>query len=423
MRKIATLFRQNPLFLFADFRNMYLAKLIINIGERFFLIAVAWWILHSPVENSNSLLGFIMGSATVARILFGPVMGVYADRYNKKKCMLVAAVIPMIMVGGLILFFPWVETHLFSLWIIYFGIAVFLPLMTAASTSSIPLIVQKADISKAVAMDGGILFIGQAIGSTAAGAFIMLSGVLGAFYVNAAAYGIATLYLLRIKSILHIEQPKAAIQEKQSIWKDMKEGARYFKQNNVVLRLISVFCIANFFMSPITIVIPILTTDIFQGTAFDMSLLELSLALGAVLMSGILGSWQKEFSLGKILPLNMFLSGSIFLGISQSKEFYVICIALFLLGSGISVTNAIVMSKMQKIIPDAIKGRVFSLGMTFSTLVIPLALALTGILSDSLGIKNVMFINGAAFFILGVLAYIFFRKEINLTDSGGVDNV
>lgn len=81
MKKGVALFLQNPVFVFADFRSMYLAKLVSNIGERFFVIAISWWILHSPVENSSSLLGFIMGAAIVARILFGPVMGVYADPF------------------------------------------------------------------------------------------------------------------------------------------------------------------------------------------------------------------------------------------------------------------------------------------------------------------------------------------------------
>ncbi|WP_021167065.1 enterobactin exporter EntS [Sporomusa ovata DSM 2662] len=421
MKKGDALFFQNPVFVFADFRRIYLAKLVSNIGERFFLIAVSWWVLHSPVENSNSLLGFIMGAATVARIVFGPVMGVYADRYNKKQCMLVAAIIPMFIVAGLILVFPWVEQHLLSLWVFHFCIASFLPLMMAASTSSLPLVVHKDDIAKAVAMDGGILFIGQAVGSTAAGAFIMLAGVIGAFYVNAAAYGIAILCLLRIKSNLHVEQAKPETQH--SMWKDIKEGFHYFAQNTLVLRLVAIFCVANFFMSPIMIAIPILTIEVFNGTAFDMSLLELSLALGAVFMSGILGSWQREFSLSRILPFTMLLNSGVLLAISQSREFYFICIALFLMGSSISVTNAVVMAKMQKIIPDAIKGRIFSLGMMGALLVAPVALALTGILSDSLGIKNVIFINGVAFIIVGMAAYFLFKNEINFTESRDGNNL
>jgi len=414
-------FFHNPVFVFADFRRIYLAKLVNNIGERFFLIAVSWWVLHSPVENSNSLLGFIIGAATVARIVFGPVMGVYADRYNKKKCMLVATLVPMLILAGLILAFYWVEQHLPALWLVHFCIAGFLPLMMAASTSSIPLVVHKDDVAKAVAMDGGILFIGQAVGATAAGALIMLAGVIGAFYVNAAAYGIAILCLLRIKTDLHVARATAETQRQHSMWRDIKESFHYFAQNTLVLRLVVIFCIANFFMSPIMIAIPIVTKEVFNGTAFDMSLLELSLALGAVVMSGILGSWQREFALQKILPLMMLLDSIVMMAISQSKEFYVICIALFLLGSTISITNAVVMAKMQNIIPDAIKGRIFSLGMMGALLVAPVALALTGILSDSLGIKHVLFINGVGFFMVGVLAYFFFKNELDFTDRS-LDN-
>lgn len=96
--------------------------------------------------------------------------------------------------------------------------------MAAASTSSIPMVVHKDDVTKAVAMDGGILFMGQAIGSTAAGGFIMLVGGNRSILCHVAVYGMATLCLLGIKSSLHVEHSIAEIQRKQSMWKEIKEG-------------------------------------------------------------------------------------------------------------------------------------------------------------------------------------------------------
>ena len=73
--------------------------------------------------------------------------------------------------------------------------------------------------------------------------------------------------------------------------------------------------------------------------------------------------------------------------------------------------NAVVMGKMQEIVPDYLKGRVFSLVMMTSMAMIPIALILTGILSDLYGIMTVILINGIAMGLIGVISYLLLKDK------------
>lgn len=405
-------FLKNPLFVYADFRYLYTGKLMSLLCDRFFVITISWWLLHMNIENSNSLIGIIMGAAMLANILGGPFMGTYADRYDKKKCMIIALVVPMVLLTILLMVFPAVEQYPYTLIIFYFLMSLTMPLMMAASTSGLAMVVPKNELGKAVAMDGSIMFIGQAIGSTLAGALVMALGVTGAIRMEVMFYLLAILLIWRIKTCFSNRVNQQEAQEaKKDMGEEMKEGILYFRENTFVMRLVILFCLANFFMSPMMMALPIITTDVLQGTALDMSILEFCFAFGAIFISFVFGSIKVDLPIKKVLPIIFFGSGVLLLLIANSVSFYLMTVCLFLLGNGVGLVNATVMGKMQEIVPDYLKGRVFSLVMMTSMAMIPIALILTGILSDLYGIMTVILINGIAVGLIGGVSYLSLKNK------------
>lgn len=405
-------FLKNPLFVYADFRYLYTGKLMSLLCDRFFVITISWWLLHMNLENSNSLIGIIMGAAMVANILGGPFMGTYADRYDKKKCMIISLIVPMTLLILLLSLFSSVSQYPYTLIIFYFFMSITMPLMMSASTSGLAMVVPKNELGKAVAMDGSIMFIGQAIGSTLAGALVMAVGVTGAIGMEVMFYLLAILLIWRIKTCFSNRLNQQDAQEvKRNMGAEMKEGLMYFRANTFVMSLVILFCLANFFMSPMMMALPIITTDVLHGTALDMSILEFCFAFGAIFVSFVFGSIKVDFSIKKVLPIVFLGSGVLLLLIAKSISFYLMTVCLFILGNGVGVVNAVVMGKMQEIVPDYLKGRVFSLVMMTSMAMIPIALILTGILSDLYGIMTVILINGIAMGLIGVISYLLLKDK------------
>ena len=339
-------------------------------------------------------------------------MGTYADRYDKKKCMIISLIVPMTLLILLLSLFSSVSQYPYTLIIFYFFMSITMPLMMSASTSGLAMVVPKNELGKAVAMDGSIMFIGQAIGSTLAGALVMAVGVTGAIGMEVMFYLLAILLIWRIKTCFSNRLNQQDAQEvKRNMGAEMKEGLMYFRANTFVMSLVILFCLANFFMSPMMMALPIITTDVLHGTALDMSILEFCFAFGAIFVSFVFGSIKVDLPIKKILPIVFFGSGVLLLLIAKSISFYLMTVCLFILGNGVGVVNAVVMGKMQEIVPDYLKGRVFSLVMMTSMAMIPIALILTGILSDFYGIMTVILINGIAMGLIGVISYLLLKDK------------
>jgi MFS family permease len=81
--------KNHPLIACSDFRKYFLGRSISAVGDKFYTIALAWWVL-SQGENSGVLFGILMASSILPVVLFGPMAGTLADRMNRKKCMLIA---------------------------------------------------------------------------------------------------------------------------------------------------------------------------------------------------------------------------------------------------------------------------------------------------------------------------------------------
>lgn len=63
---------------------LWLAKIFSAVGDRLHEIAIVWL----SVQLIGSEAGFVLAAGATARLLFGLLGGVYADRWNHQKTMI-----------------------------------------------------------------------------------------------------------------------------------------------------------------------------------------------------------------------------------------------------------------------------------------------------------------------------------------------
>ena len=90
MREIMAQVRTHPLALFADFRRLFAGRVVSAVGDKFFSIAIAWWVLSEAGADSKLHLGLIMAVNVLPVVVFGPLLGTLSDRTNKRRVMLAA---------------------------------------------------------------------------------------------------------------------------------------------------------------------------------------------------------------------------------------------------------------------------------------------------------------------------------------------
>src|SRR6056297_3586878 len=120
--------KNHPLLLFPDFRKFFAGRFASAIGDKFFSIALAWWVVNRGGPNASLHLGLLMTMTMLPIVIFGPVMGTLADRFHRKKCMISsdAARLSLLLIISALL-----ATERLTLPVLYllvFAISTFMPL-------------------------------------------------------------------------------------------------------------------------------------------------------------------------------------------------------------------------------------------------------------------------------------------------------
>ena len=391
MREIIGEVRAHPLALFADFRRLFLGRVISAVGDKFFSIAIAWWVLSTAGENSKFHLGLIMAVNVLPVIVFGPLLGTLSDRSNKRRVMLSADAARGLLVLALAALLRSGRLNLYWLYSICFLISGFGPLFESAVAASIVTLTSPEKMPQAVAADSSVLQLSNVVGSALGSVLMAAVGVAGAFLFNAAGYAASFAAVWGIKTGL---EPQERVDS--SFIGEFKEGLAYTFGNKPVLWLILTFATFNFFVSPILILIPMIVKFTLKESVTWLAIFETFFALGSAALAVSL-SFKKAYGniygwfFGSLLLMGLSFGGLYFAG-----NKYAVCGLLFAAGASLGAGNTVAITLFQTIVPDEMKGRFFSVLTTLAYAVMPLAFMVNGLLAEKFSVGFCIAANSGA---------------------------
>ncbi len=83
----------HPFIRHGDFRLLFIARLISAIGDKFFFLALVWFVLGWDDPHKLVYVGLVSAMTILPTVIFGPFMGTIVDRINRKKCLLLADIV------------------------------------------------------------------------------------------------------------------------------------------------------------------------------------------------------------------------------------------------------------------------------------------------------------------------------------------
>ena len=357
---------------------LWISRSISSMGTEMTNYALVIW-AYEQTGTAASLTTLTLCSF-LPTILFRFAAGAVADRWNKKRILLISDLFAAC--GSLAILLLYTSSSLTMIWL--YGINFLLSLMNAfqvpAAYVATSLLVPKEFYAKA----GGLQTASGAlisILSPVLGSLVLMSGNLEAVLtVDLLTFAIAflTLLFLPIPSLR-----KDVIEKKESFVQTIISGFHYLRSHPSLLRLILLIAFVNFLAK--------LGAD-GQMPAFILSRTENNQAvLGAVqsavasglLSGGVLVSLLKtpknDTRCILLMCTFVFLAGIVF---SVSQHAVSWCIFAFLQYAFAAVMNVYWGTKMRTEVPISIQGRVFSMRDTLQNCTIPLGLYLGGILTD-----------------------------------------
>ena len=385
----------HPLMSCPDFRTYFLGRVISAVGDKFYTIALAWWVL-SQGGDSGILLGILMASSILPVVLFGPLAGTLADRMNRKTCMLIADGARFFVISVLFTLCLFNRLSLPLLYPLVFCAAMFSPLFEAAANSSIEKLAGTEKLAQATVLNSSVLQLSNIIGATLGGIFLAIAQIKGALLINALTFALSFLFVQNIKTNLgQTEQSK-----KDSYFSQLREGFVYIvKDNRSIGYVLLLYAISNFFASSILFFIPFTVKFFYQQSVTWVAILEGSLAGGFVIVSFILSFIPQ----GGNVYWRSFIGGWFVAGafaLFTIGEPVLAACGLFFMGVAISWSGSAMQVFFQNTVTNEMKGRFFALMSTLIYVGFPLTFIFNGFLLNMFSLQQLLIFNGIAVLIV-----------------------
>ncbi|MBI3660957.1 MFS transporter [Candidatus Acetothermia bacterium] len=393
-----------------EFRWFWLGQIISQMGDQVFRITLVWTVLR--VTDSPLALGNLLAVYSVAFGISLIPAGLAADRWPRRSLMIISDVGRALLMICFTLLLSKDSLHYGYLLVgaILFGIldALFQP----ASKALIPQVMAKHNLTSANSLFEIGLRLTSALGPAFGGWLIALLGVPIAFLFNGGSFLISA---LTIQLMGHIEtyqgsgSPHQTAQEHSS---DESERAirpviQYLRQTSWLWVTIVIAAVSNgFTQAPLFALLPFFVERILDSGPHALGVLWSGAALGAILVAGFLGQTARAQSrlvwgyIGLIIS-GLAISALSFPFASQTPVAFVLMVVS---GSGLALFGLMWSYLLQDRVPQRALGRIFSLDMAGSSILVPAGYMLAGALATIWSLPLLLLVSGSLTVILSLTA-------------------
>jgi predicted MFS family arabinose efflux permease len=371
-----------------NYRLFFGGQTISLVGTWVTRIATSWLIYR--LTGSALLLGVVGFAGQVPMLLLSPIAGVYVDRWNRHRVLLVTQVLSLLQSLALaVLALTGVITvaHVLAL-------QVFQGLINAVDTPArqafvVTMVEDRADLPNAIALNSSMFNGSRIVGPSIGGALIAGVGEGWCFLLDAVSY------LAVIASLLAMRLPPAPPRRPPARVRDeLAAGFRYvsgFAPVRSALLLLATVSVAGM---AYTVLAPEIATRVLHGGPNTLGLLMTASGVGALGGAVYLSGRASVIGLGRVIVIATSALGLALVAFSLSRSVVPALLALTVVGAGFMVQTASTNTIVQTLVDEHLRGR----GMSFYTVAVlgtaPLGSLLAGAAAERIGTPKTILIGG-----------------------------
>lgn len=371
-----------------SFIALWLGQTVSFVGDYFQWLAIP--IMVERLTGSALMVGLSVISNALPMLLLGPIAGVFVDRWNRKRTMIVADLLR----GLLVLLCLLVQTPE-QVWIYYvigFLMSCVSRFFFPAQNAVLPLIVpDKDDLLAANGLMQIVQTMGLLVGPALAGFSIGLWGERVAFVVDSATYLVSAAAIV-LMSVPHTTRGRLAAGDRAgefaAIWEELRDGVVYLFRSRVMVGVLLCLTIVQLGIGAINVLwVPFMQRTFGLGPeglgAVDTAQ-GLGMVLGGLLLGLVVSRYSKKslagwgiafigvmivlfgmsppFSLVSLIPGLSPGLGMAEMSVGQRLLHMPLMLLLYslLLGVALIPAQSSLMTMMQLAVPDLKRGRVGS---------------------------------------------------------------
>ena len=396
-----------------NFSLLWWGQLISQVGDSLNKVALLWFVYSlTGSAMKMTMVGLLQ---TLPPLVFGPLIGVYLDRFPRKPVLIAVDLLRTVMVVLIPVLYAFDALTLDRLYVLVFLNAIVSTIFGPALASTVPLIVPGAQLTSANALLQSTSNIGLLVGPAISGLGIALIGAQNVLYVDAATFLISAICLIPLRVP---EETFVARQDRApapGFVSELLAGFRFvFMEHRTIFILMAIGTLYSLGTSALVFLLPILAKESLQVGPMELGGLWSALGIGMLIASAWLASINQGdlCSRLKLMAVAMVIGASAVFGLSFFHTPALAAMMILMIGGSTAVFTPIVWSVLQELTPQHLLGRVFT---TFSTGGMSSAMAgMAGVgwAADTIGLSGALLGIAIALLATAALAAVSSRRGI-----------
>lgn len=381
-----------------NFRLLWSGLVVSQTGSWMQFIALGY--LIDQLTRAPVYLGLLGLSQAIPRMLFAFVGGVAADRFDRRRVLLITNILLM---GSATLLALLAATGRIAVWhILLIGgfNSLAMSFDVPARQSLVPVLVDEGELMPAVSLNSMAHNGSGIFGPSLGGVVIALVGAAGCFVVNALSY------IAVVVALLRMDLPPAAARRAASFREDVREGLDLILHHPYLRALLAVVAVLSFFGRPYVRLMPAYAREVLQVGPTGLGVLQAAPAVGTILAVVVVGLIAATPRRGRLMLTAAVATALLVAVFGLTRQFPVAVVVLVAVGLAQAVAQAAANTLVQTGVAPHQRGRMMGVWSMVVFGMFALGTLPFGALAGVIGVGQALTAGGlAAAVLVGLITF------------------
>ena len=391
--------------------GMFLGSQTISFfGSSIVQYAILWYLTLTTQSGIIMMLSVVFGF--LPTFFISPFAGVWADRYNRKRLIVLSDGVTAFSTLVLIVLFLAGQR---SIWVLLVASAIRAlgsGIQMPAVSAILPQIVPEKELTRINGLNGSIQAVVMLVSPMVSGVLLNFAPMEIIFLIDVVT---AIVAILIMAFLLQVPTHEKAIQEQVSnYFQDLKLGFLYIKNHTFIKKLFLYFSMAYLMAAPVSFLSPLQVARTFGEDVWRLTAIEVTFSVGMMAGGLLVASWGGFKNRIHSIVFAIAIMGLCTFGMGIIPNFWIYLFLMAVIGVVIPLLSAPSTVLLQEKVEEAYLGRVFGVQSMIVTLMMPLGMLVFGPLADRMAIEILMVVSGL---FMVVVAFFALRDKV-LVEAG-----
>jgi MFS family permease len=401
-----------------NFGLLWFAGLISMIGDWVLFIALPIYTYN--LTQSSLATGAMFMVSTLPRIFLGSLAGVYVDRWDRQRTMVVADLARAVLL--LLLLSVRSAEGVWIIYVVSFIESIVSQFFGPAENALLPQLVDESKLVQANSLNSLNNNLARLAGPALGGLLFGMFGFHNVVVIDSLSFLLSGLMIALIVQPSTMAQtpnepaeaPKTTVQPR--VWHDWLAGLKVVRQSRVVSVIFLIMALAGLGEGFFNVMFVIFIRQNLKGGALEFGWLSSVQAVGG-LVGGLLVGWLGN----RVLPTRLTglraFNGLLILIMISLPTLPVALGALLLAGIPLVSSSVGVDTLLQYNIQDRYRGRVFGALWTSISIFILFGQGISSVLGDRVGPIGLLSLKGILDILAGLIGFLLLYREKHISEE------